>query len=139
MPAEKRAEKIQLTLSPQAERYVRQDAPVEVRRMAARGALPLPPLELATVLFALLHDADTEVKTQARDSLEKLPESVYAVVLSSPTHQLAIHISTKFSPPSAMRLRMRSYVNVPSSGASGQPSTREPLVSLGERKLWPMG
>lgn len=86
MPAEKQAEKIQLTLSPQAERYVRQDAPVEVRRMAARGALPLPPLELATVLFVLLHDADTEVKTQARDSLEKLPDSVCAVVLSSPTH-----------------------------------------------------
>ena len=44
--------KIQLVLSPQAERYVRRDAPVEVRRMAARGALPLAPVELATVLFA---------------------------------------------------------------------------------------
>ena len=32
--------KIRLTVSPQAERYVRRDGPVEVRRMAARGALP---------------------------------------------------------------------------------------------------
>ena len=37
--------KIRLTLSPQAERYVRQDAPIDVRRMAAGGALPLPPIE----------------------------------------------------------------------------------------------
>src|SRR5262249_22849261 len=51
-------EKIQLKLSPQAEKSARRDAPLEVRRMAARGALPLPPLELATVLFALMHDPD---------------------------------------------------------------------------------
>ena len=43
--------------------------------MAARGALPLPPVELATVLFALAHDPDTEVKSRARESLEGI---VYA-------------------------------------------------------------
>ena len=51
--------KIRLTLSPQAEKYARRDAPVEARRMAARGALPLEPVELATVLFALMHDPDS--------------------------------------------------------------------------------
>ena len=65
--------KIQLVLSPQAERYVRRDAPVEVRRMAARGALPLAPVELATVLFALLHDPDDQVKVEAERSLAGLP------------------------------------------------------------------
>ena len=54
--------KIRLKLSPQAERYARRDAPRESRLMAARGALPLPPLELATVLFALMHDPDAEVE-----------------------------------------------------------------------------
>ncbi len=78
--------KIRLSLSPQAEKYVRKDAPVEARRMAARGALPLEPVELATVLFALLHDPDAEVKSRARESLEGLPEHVAFSVLEGPTH-----------------------------------------------------
>jgi len=78
--------RIRLTISPEAEKYVRRDAPVEVRRMASRGALPLEPVELATVLFALLHDSDDQVKQQARASLEGLPESVRTVVLSGPSH-----------------------------------------------------
>ncbi len=78
--------KIKLTLSPQAEKYARRDAPVSARRMAARGALPLEPVELATVLFALHHDPDPEVKETARQSLEDLPEQVCRVVLESPTH-----------------------------------------------------
>lgn len=78
--------KITLTLSPQARRYVSADAPVEARRMAARGALPLPPAELATVLFALSHDSDTEVKTTARDSLEGLPRELTRTVMGSAVH-----------------------------------------------------
>jgi hypothetical protein len=78
--------KIKLTLSPQAERYARRDAPVEVRRLAARGALPLPPVELATVLFALTHDPDDEVKSRARESLESLPDPVCDAVLTGETH-----------------------------------------------------
>jgi hypothetical protein len=78
--------KIRLTLSPQAERYARHDAPVGVRRMAARGALPLEPIDLASVLFALAHDPDAEVKETARHSLENLPENVLGTVLSGATH-----------------------------------------------------
>lgn len=78
--------RIRLTLSPQAERYVRRDAPLEVRRLAAGGALPLPPVELATVLFALLHDPDAEVKARARASLEGLPPTVCDAVLSGEAH-----------------------------------------------------
>lgn len=79
-------QKIQLTLSPQAEKYVRHDAPVEARRMAASGALPLDPIELATVLFALVHDVDDKVKTRARESLEGLPDHIANTVLSGATH-----------------------------------------------------
>jgi len=79
-------EKVRLTLSPQAERYVRRDAPVEARRMAARGALPLPPVELATVLFALVHDPDDQVKLRARESLEGLPAAVCETVMRGDTH-----------------------------------------------------
>lgn len=78
--------RLRLVLSREAEKYVRRDAPVEVRRMAARGALPLEPVELATVLFVLLHDADDETKAHARESLEALPKSVAGTVLSGAAH-----------------------------------------------------
>ena len=80
MPEPER-QKIRLTLSPQAQKYASREAPREARLMAARGALPLPPVELATVLFALMHDSDAEVKSRARESLEGLPESVIEPVL----------------------------------------------------------
>jgi hypothetical protein len=79
-------QKIQLTLSPQAGRYVQQGAPLEVRRLAASGALPLEPIELATVLFVLANDADAEVKDAARTSLEQLPDSIAKTVLAGATH-----------------------------------------------------
>ena len=78
--------RIRLALSPQAEKYARRDAPVGVRRMAARGALPLEPIELATVLFALAHDPDAEVKDTARKSLDALPETVLRAVVGGPAH-----------------------------------------------------
>jgi hypothetical protein len=76
--------KIRLTLSPEAERYVRRDAPVEVRALAAAGALPLPPVELLTVLFVLCHDPEARVKERARQSFERLPETVLSAALSGP-------------------------------------------------------
>jgi hypothetical protein len=79
-------QKIKLTLSPQAEKYARRDAPVEVRRMAAGGALPLPPIELATTLFVLAHDSDHEVKSRARESLERLPDNICQAVLTGESH-----------------------------------------------------
>lgn len=78
--------KVKLKLSPQAEKYARRDAPLEARRMAARGALPLEPVELATVLFVLANDPEPQVKETARKSLEALPPHVLNTVLSGPSH-----------------------------------------------------
>jgi hypothetical protein len=90
-------QKIRLELSPQAEKYARRDAPREVRLMAARGALPLPPTELATVLFALMHDPDAEVKDTARTSLESLPDNVMGSVLTGPVHPALLdHLAHAF-------------------------------------------
>jgi hypothetical protein len=77
-------QRIRLTLSAEAERYVRRDAPVDVRLLAASGALPLPPVELLTVLFVLGHDPEAEVKERAARSLERLPETVLQAGLSGP-------------------------------------------------------
>ena len=79
-------QKIRLVFSPEAERYVRRDAPVEVRLLAASGALPLPPVELLTVLFVLAHDAEAAVKDRARRSIERLPDSVTGAALAGPAH-----------------------------------------------------
>ena len=38
--------------------------PPGCKRLAAGGALPLPPVELVTVLFVLTHDGDAEVKSE---------------------------------------------------------------------------
>jgi hypothetical protein len=90
--------KIRLRLSPQAERYVQRDAPREVRLMASKGALPLPPIELASVLFALMHDPDPEVKSTARDSLESLPDNVSRAVLSGDAHPAILsHLARAFT------------------------------------------
>ena len=90
-------QKIVLSLSRQAEKYARRDAPREVRLMASRGALPLQPVELATVLFVLMHDEDAEVKSTARESLEALPEGVLNAVLKAPAHPALLdHLARSF-------------------------------------------
>jgi hypothetical protein len=90
-------QKIRLALSDNAKKYARADAPREVRLMASRGALPLPPIELASVLFALMHDSDAEVKASARESLEKLPDNVMSTVLSGATHPAILdHLARTF-------------------------------------------
>jgi hypothetical protein len=94
---EQTPQKIRLELSEQAQKYARRDAPREVRLMASRGALPLPPVELGTVLFALMHDEDAEVKSTARDSLEGLPENVMGAVLSGAVHPALLdHLAHHF-------------------------------------------
>ena len=97
MSATEAPKKVRLRLSPEAERYVHADAPRDVRLMASRGALPLPPVELATVLFALMHDADPEVKSTARDSLEGLPDTVCDAVLTGEIHPAVLsHLARAF-------------------------------------------
>ena len=78
--------KIRLVLSPEAERYVRRDAPLDVRLLAASGALPLPPVELLTVLFVLAHDAEAPVKERAQKSIERLPDTVMSAALGGAAH-----------------------------------------------------
>jgi len=78
--------KVTLKLSSQADKYARGDAPLEVRQMAARGALPLEPMELASVLFVLANAPEPEVKETARGSLESLPDHILSSVLTGPAH-----------------------------------------------------
>jgi hypothetical protein len=130
-PERKQSQKIRLELSPQAEKYARRDAPRDVRLMAARGALPLPPTELATVLFALMHDEDAEVKSTARDSLENLPEGVIDAVLAAPAHPALLdHLAHAFA-ESESRLQ-RIALNAASSDLTVAYLAARPFRSVVE-------
>jgi hypothetical protein len=69
-----------------ARRFADPEAPLEARMLAARGALPLPPEKIASVLFALSFDPDPEVKARALSSLEELPDRVVLPTLSADVH-----------------------------------------------------
>lgn len=62
------------------------EAPLAGRKMAAGGALPLPPDQIAQVLFCLTFDPEPEIAEKARDSLDNLPGTVLDVALTSPLH-----------------------------------------------------
>jgi hypothetical protein len=69
-----------------AQKFADPDAPKEARLMAARGALPLPPPQIASVLFALTLDPDAEVKERALQSLGELPDRVVDPALEAELH-----------------------------------------------------
>ncbi|HXX49043.1 MAG TPA: hypothetical protein VEN47_12500, partial [Myxococcota bacterium] len=75
-----------------ARRFADPAGPVEGRRMAASGALPLPPPQLVTVLCALALDPDGAVAEKAKASLLALPDRVTEVGLSAKLdcHSLAV-------------------------------------------------
>jgi len=69
-----------------AQKFADPSAPREARLLAARGALPLPPAQICTVLFALSFDDDAEVKVRAMESLGTLPDRVLEPALEAPLH-----------------------------------------------------
>lgn len=69
-----------------ARRYADPRGPREGRLLAARGALPLPPPQIAAVLFALTLDPDAEVGDRARAGLERLPDRIVDAALEGEVH-----------------------------------------------------
>ena len=59
-----------------ARRFADPSGPAKARLMAAGGALPLPPPQMASVLFALTLDPEDEIAQKAAASLSKLPDNV---------------------------------------------------------------
>lgn len=69
-----------------ARRFADPEAPLPGRILAAGGALPLAPDEIAQVLFCLCFDPEPEVSAKAERSLDELPDRVLDVALSAPVH-----------------------------------------------------
>jgi hypothetical protein len=66
------------------ERVLAPGAPDAIRLGAARGALPIPPIDLAWLQVRLLRDPSPEVVTAARDSLQKLQADDLLAFLRDP-------------------------------------------------------
>jgi vacuolar-type H+-ATPase subunit H len=65
-------------------------APVQLRIMAARGMVPMPPKDMVTVLTILTFDADEKVKAGAEKSLVELPERIVLGALNEDLHPLVL-------------------------------------------------
>jgi hypothetical protein len=122
-------QKIQLTLSPQAGRYVQQGAPLEVRQLAASGALPLEPIELATVLYVLANDAEPRVKETARASLEQLPDSIAKAVLGGAAHPAVLSFLAHVYKDNGERMEVLAL------NAQGDDDTAAFLATLPHRRV----
>jgi len=73
-----------------ARRFADPSGPIEARKMAASGALPLPPPQLVAVLFALTLDPDASVSERATASLRALPDRVADAALEAKLHPDAL-------------------------------------------------
>ena len=61
------------TANPLVDQFRRGGIPRDLRLMAAQGALPLKPVDLAELLVFLLRDGDDEVRVAADNALRELP------------------------------------------------------------------
>jgi len=63
-------------LPPNLQKFCDPDGPAPARMMAAKGMVPLKPVELMTVLYQLCHDPDEPVAGAAREKASSLPENI---------------------------------------------------------------
>ena len=83
--------KIKFLVPKDLARYVGKKTPRDAKMVAARGTLPIPPKDLAIVLFYLSHDSDADIKESAKNSLLKIPHAVLKGLLDArETHPLII-------------------------------------------------
>ena len=78
---------VRIRVSVEVARIVAKDAPRDLQLQAARGALPLPARDLATVLFMLCHGGDAEMRAAAVECARSLPAERLTPILADPeTH-----------------------------------------------------
>ncbi len=63
-------------LPPNMRKHVDAKAPVPIRMMAAKALVPLSPSDMASVLFMLMYDGDTNVRDTAGKTAVSLPDRI---------------------------------------------------------------
>jgi hypothetical protein len=71
-------------------KFIDPSMPREMRLMAARGVIPVPPKDLALVLYGLTLEEDKEVSIEAEKSLKSIPEGVMLSVLADTSTPLQL-------------------------------------------------
>ena len=121
----------------QARRFADPESPLDGRLMAARGALPLAPHEVAGVLFALTFDPDPQVKDLARDSLEQLPAQIVDSVLEAEIHPALLSWFARQLPDDETRLQKIALNAATSDGTFCLSSSTRALPVKTSRSLGP--
>ncbi len=70
-------------LPPQFRKHVEPSGKEKMRRMAAKGIIPMPPVEQVKALFILSYDPDPSIRETALETVRGLPEKVLTSVLRS--------------------------------------------------------
>lgn len=68
-------------LAPASRKFVQPDTPPKMKKMAARGIIPMPPSDLVQVLFMLTFDPDEEIRQTARSAAAGLSDKILTPVL----------------------------------------------------------
>jgi hypothetical protein len=72
-----------ILISPAIAPYLKKDAPREARLRAAKGLVPLPSSDLIPLLYHLLSDGEPQIRKEAEESLEALPQNILGNFLAS--------------------------------------------------------
>jgi len=92
--------KMQYKVPDQLTRFVGSQAEKKQKLAAARGMLPLPPKDLAQVLFALTLETDPEINQVAGQSLVNMPENILKTVCEDQkSHPLIIEFLARSLEP----------------------------------------
>lgn len=117
------------------------EAPLPLRRVAARGALPLPRTQLVRLFLHLREDPDEQVQTSARESLLGLSPEAIDEVLRDPecTPEVLRHFALQGGRDVSLAERVVFHPSTPldaiaSLAAAGSPAVID-LVLTNEEKL----
>ena len=69
------------SLPPQVRKHVEPGAKEKMRKMAARGIIPMPPADQVKALCILSYDPDPAIRETALETVRGLPEKVFSSVL----------------------------------------------------------
>ncbi len=68
-------------VAPQFRKHVAPDAPEKLKRMAAKGVIPMPPAEQIKVLYLLAQDPIEEIAATAKETTAGLPDRILSATL----------------------------------------------------------
>ena len=68
-------------VAPQFRKHVAPDAPEKLKRMAAKGVIPMPPAEQIKVLYLLSRDPAEEIAATAKETTGELPDRLLSATL----------------------------------------------------------